>query len=781
MVGRITSEKTDKQRDYILFLEQVLDICITFKEKLDSGYKKIFFRTNSSEHGWHSINEEGWGNHLSCCIYDAIASDQRYLEISQSKEEPKLDIVRIKADFDVSPIEIPDTNEEVLSGRVRQVLDKLKNGFVDDKVISRLDRVSSAFLASRDQILKKKSVFHLENYEIGNYLEAYYDFLTSCVIYYNSFNQSKDRDWLIDILLHVDSKCDEENGVYQLSFWSPVVLNKLQKINYGVESFFEQITKEQAMKSKMMQYIDRHTLLTKAQCILRWYTPGEKKELEHAAIAPYVEDKAKNLTFQIIARNLKFYNSYEGIGELRLGEKIIYEYRMLNESEKVPSRYCVAIMGDLHTTPLKELYYYVTQKIEKEFGRKPLLDFNIYTKNKVDKSGLEKIHIICKGSPDQVLLNRNELSQVIDTNNIVFILDCIELYNSPSVMEGEEFDFIRRKYAFSSYDEYNTGFRRNADICDHNALEELYDVLTGEQCFKKFGRIEKRANEPLLEFCERKQKERGKESAIYIYVSDLKAFEKIYNDDQYYIRTERYNQKEIGIIRYSSEEVTKLEIKGNDEMLVFNMWQFIKNVAIDERDTFTSMWASEECDYKALDKIHIGIDYADWPNLLTVHYFSEYEQYEQMAVKFIEEVLLPILNNRSRDMFNTYIRKAMNSFFYGAAKSVDDMLFVHLFQDKENLLGQVVPARKNNQKKVERNINRHFKYSSKRFYDMIMKNYDISSNSYIGQIKTSQIIQKNESTDARIVKKDIYNNVIEACRNLSYENGYLVQNCKREL
>lgn len=781
MVGRIPSEKTDKQHDYILFLEQVLDTCINFKQKLDSGYKKVFFRTNSSEHGWHSINEEGWGNHLSCCIYDAIASDQRYLEISQSKEGPKLDIVKIKADFDVSPIEIPDTNEEVLSGRVCQVLDKLKNGFVDDKVISRLDRVSSAFLASRDQILKKKSVFHLENYEIGNYLEAYYDFLTSCVIYYNSFNQSEDRNQLIDMLLHIDSEFDENSGNYQLSFWSPIILNKLQKINYGVELFFEEMSGEQAAESEMMRCIYKHTLLTKAQHIFRWYTSGAKKELQHAAIAPYVEQMPTKLNFQITARSLEAYNSYEGIKELRLGEKIIYEYRLLNEGNQNPFRYCVALMGDLHIVPLKELYDYVTQKIKDEFDIQPLLEFNIYTKNPVKESELEKTHIFYKGLPEQVLLNKEKLSQMIDSNNIVFILDCIELYKSPTIMEAEDYDFIRQKFAFSTYDEYNSGSRNNIDICNRNALEELCDVLAGEQCFKQFGRIEKRANEPLLEFCERKQKERGRESAIYIYVSDLKAFEKIYNDDQYYIRTERYNQKEIGIIRYSSEEVTRLEVKGEDEMLVFNMWQFIKNVAIDEKETFATMWSSEGCDYKELDKIHIGIDYQDWPELLTVHYFSEYAQYEQIAIKFIESVLLPILNNRSQDMFNTYIRKAMDSFFYSAAKSVDDMLFVHLFQDKENLLGKAVSAKENDREEVKRNINKHFKYSSKRFYDMIMKNYDISSNRYIGQIRTSQIIQKNERTDAKIVKKDIYSNVIKSCVNLSYENGYLVQNCKREL
>lgn len=776
MAERAINESTDKQRDYITFLEQILKVCIIFKEKLNSGYKKIFFRENGKNDYWHEVQGEGWSNSLSCCVYNSIVSGTKALEIARSEDAAFGEVIYLDVDFNISLNEMTgEESENSAEEKINEILDGLQNGFVDNRSVSKLKKNSDTLFSIRRKLLTKESVFHLRKSEIEDYLRVYYRFCVECVISYDDFDQKRDRDDLIDALLHLDAVFDEKNNIYRLNFWSPVALNKLQKIHNGIEMFFDQITENKAVESRWMQMLYQHTLLIKAQHNFRWYISGQKKELFHAAIAPYVDNQSSNLKFQVVARDMIKYNSYEGIGELRLGEKIIYEYELLKEH--ILSKFSVAIMGDIHAKPLKELYRYVKKKISEEC-KYFLIEFNIYTKNKLD--GIANDNIIYCGYPEDVLLKREEMGRVIDTNNLVFILDCIELYKSPAV-ERESLDFIKQKYAFSNYDEYNTRIMENVDICDYNMLEELYEKMTCEQCFNQFGRISKTANASLLEFCEKKQKEKSGESVVYVYVSDMKAFHNIYNDDQYYIRTERYNQKEIGIIRYSSEKVTKLETGNDDKMLVFNIWQFIKNVAINERNMLVSGVNASEDAYMELDKICIGIDYTNWPELLLVHYYSPEEKYESMAVNFIKDVLLPVLNNRSRDMFNTYIRRAMYSFFYSSAKTVNDMLFIHLFQDKENLLGKAELAKENDWRKVEKNINRKFKYSSKRFYDMIMKYYDISSNIYIEQMRTSQIIQKNEDRDAKITKKEIYGNVIAACKNLSYENGYLVKNCAEEL
>lgn len=780
MIEKSVTEKADKQRDYIAFLEQVLNVCIVFKEKLNAGYTRIFFREKDASHDWYEVQEEGWGNRLSFCVYNSIASGTNLLEISQSMDGKEHETIPITDKLSIVVDDIPhDTDKDYPERQISEILKTLPDRYISEKVISRLERDSSNFFGIRHQILENETVFSLSKREIGAYLSAYYALLNSYIICYDSLDQSGENDVFIDTLLHLDSKFDEGSGNCLFSFWNPIVLNKMQKVNHGIELFFKQITEENTVKSAMMQRIYRRTLLTKAQHTFRWYVTGAKHELLHAAIAPYVEVAPTQLTFQVAANNLKRYNSYEGIGELRLGEKIIYEYGLIQQSN--PQSFCIAIVGDLHATPLKQLYYYVVKKLEERYGRDPVFKFNIYTKNFLNQDVLKDIPVFYHGSSQEILASKSKLGEVIDSNNIVFLLDCIELYNSPTILEKEDLEFIKQRYVFSTYDEYNLGFMKEVDICNSNALEELYEIVTAKQCFGQFSRIGKSANNALLEFCEKKQKEKGKESSIYVYVSDLHAFNDIYNDDQYYIRKEQYNQKEIGIIRYSSEKITKLKVNGKNMMLVFNMWQFIKTVAIDEKNMFWHGKNANEKNYMELDKIYIGIDYSKWPSLFEVHYYCKDQKLERIATKFINAVLLPILNNRSQDMFNTYIRKAMCSFFYSAAQSVNDMLFIHLFQDKEEFLGRMISAENNDPKKVESNINKHFKYSIKRFYDMIIKNYDISSKYYVGQMKTSYIIQKNEISDANIDKRDIYSNVIEACGNLLYENSFLAKNCKREL
>lgn len=776
MSDSANNERIEKQRDYIPFLDTVLQMCINIKQKIKAGYKEILFREPGEPYIWYKMQEEGWGNRLCSCVYNAISSGLKYLEIAHSEQIEEVQRIDIICNFSVEQKKWERKYEKYLSDKMEMFLSNLQNSFADEVLTKRLKSQCQVFLEERERISRAKTVFALRNYEIDGYLSSYYDLLSTCVICYNRFEQSEERFELIDTLLHLDTNTCTKEGNYKLNFWAPIALCKLQKINAGIEEFYDQIVKENVAESRALQNIYKHVMRVKAQHIFRWYIPGKDQTLFHMAIAPYSEKKASKLQFQITARNINKYNSYEGIGELRLGEKIIYEYNLLNKKDI--SRFEVAIMGDLHLKPLVELRNYVMSKIASGSSVPSNFILNVYTKN--DLGETSELSIVYQGEPGDVLRNREKLNEVITKNQVVFLLDCIELYQTPRALAKESFDFIKQKYAFSDYDEYITGAQKNIDISVNNSLEDIYETLTCEQCFKQLGKVEKVANAQLLDFCEKKQKELEDNSTIYIYVSDLHAFDNIYNDNQYYIRTEKYNEKEIGIIRYSSEQVNPLPLEGENQMLVFSIWQFIKNVAIEEKEDFCKQLMLSKDAYKNLDKIYIGIDYSDWPNQLVIHYNTE-DSYCDAAKCFIKDVLLPIMNNRSRDMFTTYIKKAMYSFFYSAAKSVDDMLFIHLFQNKEKLLGKVIIAENNDKQKVEKNINLKYKYSSKRFYDMIMKNYDISSNSYVGQMKTYQIISKNEKLHNDIRKEDIYKNVIQSCNNLSYEYGYLAENCRKEL
>ncbi len=776
-----------KQRDFMNFLEESLVVCTVLKEEYDLKHRPVMFREFGADGEWADTRDENWGRRLFYDMYRCIQTGTKKLEITSLETREPERVISIDSRFQIDMSEQKMQDWKEFKNKFDRQLCNLTNRFVNEDAVEHLKRCSDNFFISRERVWEQECVFGLENEEIAEYLNSYYELLGSFVTYYTEL-EAGERNPLIQELLCADAVFDERAGIYNISFWSPIVLAKLQKVIKGVEKYYQLITDEQEAVSKGMQVLCQHTLLVKAQNIFRWYMPGGKRVLFHAAIASYVENKNYNLKFQINARNIKTYNSYEGIGEPRLGEKIIYEYNLSKKNST--SDFMVAIMGDLSSQPLEELYRYVTEKIYRDSSVRPAIAFHIYTKNELELGTDAVIDNRIKycGKPSEVLLEKDRLGNLIDTHNIVFILDCIELYKSTTAIMRENIGFMRQRYTFGNYGEYYLSNLKENDICDSNALEELYEVLTGECCYGRLGKIEKYANEQLLDFCEKRiNAARGtEEKAVYVYVSDLKAFENIYNDDQYYIRTERYNQKEIGIIRYSTENIEVLPMGRNEEkILVFTTWQFVKYAAFDKRGNLAGILGADEEDYLDYDSIFIGMDYTDWPRQIQLHYYisDDGENYNRclLAIRLIDDVLIPVLNSKKDDMFNTYIRKAIQSFFYSVAKNVNDMLFIHLFQDKSELLGRVTRAKENDAEAVRKNINRKFKYSSKRFYDMVMKNYDMWSDSYIGQYKTSQIIMNNELHNHLISKRDIYRNIINACHNLSYENSCLERNCEKEL
>ncbi len=774
-----------KQRDFMNFLEESLMVCGVLKEEYDLKHRPVLFREFGGDGEWADTRDEGWGKRLFYDMYHSIQAGTKKLEITASEIREPERVIPIDSRFQIDMFEQKMQDWEEFKIKFDSQLCNLTNRFVNEDAVEHLKYCSDNFFFNRERIWKQECVFGLRDEDAAEYLNSYYELLGSFVTYYAELEPGE-RNSLIQELLCADAVFDERTGIYNISFWSPIVLVKLQKVIQGVEKYYRLITDEQEAVSRGMQMLCQHTLLVKAQNIFRWYMPGERQELFRAAIAPYVENKNYNLKFQINARNIKTYNSYEGIGELRLGEKIIYEYNLPKRNST--SDFKVAIMGDLSSQPLEELYQYVTEKIYRDSRVRPAITFHIYTKNELETDAVIDNRIKYCGKPGEVLLERERLGKLIDTHNIVFILDCIELYKSTTAIMRENIGFMRQRYTFGNYGEYYLSNQKENDICDSNALEELYEVLTGECCYGHLGKIEKYANEQLLDFCEKRinaAREKG-EKAVYVYVSDLKAFENIYNDDQYYIRTERYNQKEIGIIRYSTEDIEILPMGGNEEkILVFTAWQFVKYAAFDERRNLAEILGADKEDYLNYDSIFIGMDYTDWPRQIQLHYYisGDGENYNRclLAIRLIDDVLIPVLNSKKDDIFNTYIRKAIQSFFYSVAKNVNDMLFIHLFQDKSELLGRVTRARENDAEAVRKNINRRFKYSSKRFYDMVMKNYDMWSDSYIGQYKTARIIMNNELHTRLISKRDIYRNIINACHNLSYENSCLERNCEKEL
>ena len=96
--------------------------------------------------------------------------------------------------------------------------------------------------------------------------------------------------------------------------------------------------------------------------------PASRKEYDHSALG-------------VPVRNLSTYNSFQGIGELRLADKILYEAerRCTVGEDGKRSIYRITVFGDVRETAMKELFEY----IEKQIRLKP------------EYTGIRKMEIQC--------------------------------------------------------------------------------------------------------------------------------------------------------------------------------------------------------------------------------------------------------------------------------------------------------------------------------------------------------------------------------------------------
>lgn len=766
-----------KNKDYILFLEKVINACgqLAMKTRKMERGNTVKFSVDCTDEQY-KVGEPGWGNRFTHCVFNALNNKSNHLKIFYDFDGIE---EHIEISGDAHDIEAESLDVKLLYTKeaLKEQIVRMKQSFINEEIVNNIERKVNCFseiICERDVT---GGIFSLTDIQVENYLSAYYSLLSSFLVDDDIYTSSLEKKEFLRELLLLDSVYDEEDDDYVFKFTAPVIMNKLQKVNRGIEEFYRIVLdlKEEPKQSLLLLY--RRIMLTKVKHLFRWNVAGRNKELYHAAMANYVEQIDKQWKFKIIAKNIKEYDSYEGIGELRLAEKILYE---LNQRKK--QKFKVAIVGDVWFLPVEEMHTYICNKIQR-MGEKVEVYISIYTKNEV--VGNLDTFIKHRGKANNILKNKENLTEVIKEHDVLFLLDCIELYQICECGEKEQIDYYRQRFSFNKYYNKSLGFTEYEDICHNNMLEELYDSMTTFCQFNYMGRMQKRANEALLNFCE-SECERWN-TVAYIYVSDLSAFERIYNDYRFYVRTEKYNEKEIGIIRFSKQEVEFLE-NGNSQMIVFNMWQFLKHIALEERENWIISLSKNAniVHYQELKEILIGIDYSEWKKKLQIHYYiNEYdEKYKEKKIlsnKFVKEVLLPVLNGDKHNMYNAYIEKAMASFFYSMAKNVEDMVFLHLFENRRDILGNAQMADNNNPQMVLENKDDAFKYSLKRFYSLITSHYDISATDSANQFRTRDIIFKNAKINSRIDKEHIYRNVIKACEKMQYQDSYLAQNCNKEI
>lgn len=790
-------------RDLIFFLEIVLKACNEIL-KNEGKIGEQLLNYNLEE---YNSTKGHFADRLCALIFDShkkVIENKVFLTIGNSKQTIEIKTELSNLDF----FKMSEEHEK----RLRQLSIMLNNSFLENNRKKELQGKIADLLVQRERIENLQTPFPpIEVVE--EYLSSYYGLLSYLMINEEIVRISETAASLLGLLIRLDTKNDKA------SLLSPMAMNAVRKMYLGIEEYCKQIS-EKKMIDDVLNIFYQSVVIKKAQNSFRWFTFDEDGKIWHYAVTPSCDISQSTGYLMIRGRSINEYNSFEGIGEQRIGEKILYEIeKELNKLGKEEFfdkeiEFNIAVLGDLNKKALKSMKKYVEDVLPFRLSSigsnvaEVKLNFHAYSKNfkNDEEDNAEERKITYSDDLDDVFSDSEKVSKLIEENQMVFMLDCIKMYQPITVVPSADILNLKQRFVFAEALESAT--IEKIDLCAPNYLELLYENMSVYNIHGFFGRMRKRANDAFLEFCQKQIKNIANKSdrnhSVYVYVSDLSAFANVYCNDQYFVRTERYNQKEIGIIRYTSDGTEKKYLPGRKEdhddiinnhpMICFNVWQIIKHICLEKADDIIKI--IKEKDDKIyihdLHRLYIGIDYNEWPKQLNLYYglkeapkneFQEHkDSYMRFLQKFAENVVVPIFNANNKNMFQQYFWRTIYSLLYGDSKDVRDMLFIHLLEEYRDKIGKAVLVKEHraeHENKVMDYVNVDYRYSIKRFYEKIMREYDISADNSFDQQWTAHIIDKNKTLEES--SRNMFEKVVAACEELGYDKSYLYRNCSRVL
>lgn len=609
---------------------------------------------------------------------------------------------------------------------------------------------------------------------------------------HESFLEMEKKERVLYELLNIGSYYDGEK--YKTTIYAPRSLLILPSI-YKNLSLYLKRTEQDEMLTKCNHSI----FLAKLHQANRWYTLAVEKRklcLYHVALPAYQTEQNTDMFLEM--RNIKTYDSYEGVGELRLADKILYELEYRDKNQLDIGNIRISIFGEVNYNPLLELIDYLNKAINIKYPymkAKYKLLFDIYTR-KIDeleenKRISEYKNCVLKfyKKDEKQFSIRKKKDKLIDDSDIIFLLDNSGIYNAVTYKAfddgGEYYKNLQMLPDQISIDEDREDFK-----IDKN-FDELYNIAVTYGNFGKFGKIYKEAYDTLLGAFEQRCSD---EKVIYAYISDLDAFSQVYFNQEQYVRLEQYRDKEMGIIRFSKRKENLLKNSSSQKMIVFNLWQFVKHIAIHERMNFEEYFIYPSYRSKILlDQILIGIDYSLWIEEVVFSYTLDSKIdinkaiYCERLEQFINNVIIPKFDSISEISYESYYRKIFISFLYGDAKNVEDLLFLHIYQWHKIILGKSKLRERYADEKQDLidNKNVKFKFSTKRFYQIAMKRFDSTFNNEYDRLNAYGTLRRESNMLFYDYKKDdikmILSNIKKACEAITYDRTILYRQCQEYL
>lgn len=672
--------------------------------------------------------------------------------------------------------------------------------YLDKAIVIKLNDIDSmkklliTFLSAESKIISEAQTMNCYFPDVKDIKKCTDLFYKSIKFFmsHESFLEMEKKERVLCELLNIGSYYDGEK--YKTTIYAPRSLLILPNI-YKNLSLYLKRTEQDEMLTKCNHSI----FLAKLHQANRWYTLAVEKRklcLYHVALPAYQTEQTTDMFLEM--RNIKTYDSYEGVGELRLADKILYELEYRDKNQLDIGNIRISIFGEVNYNPFLELIDYLNKAINIKYPymkAKYKLLFDIYTR-KIDeleenKRISEYKNCVLKfyKKDEKQFSIRKKIDKLIDDSDIIFLLDNSGIYNAVTYKAfddgGEYYKNLQMLPDQISIDEDREDFK-----IDKN-FDELYNIAVTYGNFGKFGKIYKEAYDTLLGAFEQRCSD---EKVIYAYISDLDAFSQMYFNQEQYVRLEQYRDKEMGIIRFSKRKENLLKNSSSQKMIVFNLWQFVKHIAIHERMNFEEYFICPS--YRSrilLDQILIGIDYSLWIEEVVFSYTLDSKIdinkaiYCERLEQFINNVIIPKFDSISEISYESYYRKIFISFLYGDAKNVEDLLFLHIYQWHKIILGKSKLRERYTDEKQDLidNKNVEFKFSTKRFYQIAMKRFDSTFNNEYDRLNAYGTLRRESNILFYDYKKDdikmILSNIKKACEAITYDRTILYRQCQEYL
>lgn len=676
--------------------------------------------------------------------------------------------------------------------KIKRYLDKAIVIKLND--IDSMKKLLTTFLSAESKIISEAQTMNCYFPDVKDIKKCTDLFYKSIKFFmsHESFLEMEKKERVLCELLNIGSYYDGEK--YKTTIYAPRSLLVLPSI-YKNLSLYLKRTEQDEMLTKCNHSI----FLAKLHQANRWYTLAVEKRklcLYHVALPAYQTEQNTDMFLEM--RNIKTYDSYEGVGELRLADKILYELEYRDKNQLDIGNIRISIFGEVNYNPLLELIDYLNKVINIKYPymkAKYKLSFDIYTR-KIDeleenKRISEYKNCVLKfyKKDEKQFSIRKKIDKLIDDSDIIFLLDNSGIYNAVTYEAfddgGEYYKNLQMLPDQISIDEDREDFK-----IDKN-FDELYNIAVTYGNFGKFGKIYKEAYDTLLGAFEQRCSD---EKVIYAYISDLDAFSQVYFNQEQYVRLEQYRDKEMGIIRFSKRKENLLKNSSSQKMIVFNLWQFVKHIAIHEKMNFEEYFIYPSYRSKILlDQILIGIDYSLWIEEVVFSYTLDSKIdinkaiYCERLEQFINNVIIPKFDSMSEISYESYYRKIFISFLYGDAKNVEDLLFLHIYQWHKIILGKSKLRERYTDEKQDLidNKNVEFKFSTKRFYQIAMKRFDSTFNNEYDRLNAYGTLRRESNMLFYDYKKDdikmILSNIKKACEAITYDRTILYRQCQEYL